>query len=485
MYCWTVRECCPFAEVDCITLVETYINCETIGGGAPGGGGGSGGGPGWSGGPGGQGGGPGGSTPPPDFTDILTQNIPVSVFIANGGVLPPGFTEELAKKLQEYYQQNTVTQEEYYYLLANPNVIPLLLDFCTQFPTPPSDGTIQGTALGEPYDPYQDESNLCNFFRNIVFTCQLDAPQAKWLANSTPDVMQLHAFLNEHQWDAASKQTVQWYANANAKGVFPHFTADDNIIDPALIAEFVINVAKVRTECPQCGDGEVFLKATWRTIGGYVHAGLSICGLIPVGGEPCNLVDGVLYTIEGDLMSASLSFAESLPIAGWFATGAKYAGLAILVGQIEHVLQFTRVGNIIEFGDKGVLRKVMGIVSDNHEAHHIVPWALRENELVQHAAKGRFHMNHPDNGIELEKFRIATGTGTHANHPQYNIKVEAKVNELWQRLQNHYGAGAVPVEVARVKLIELENSIRNHIISNPTVKINDLTLNGVNVPTVP
>jgi hypothetical protein len=167
-------------------------------------------------------------------------------------------------------------------------------------------------------------------------------------------------------------------------------------------------------------------------------------------------------------------------------TGAKYAGLAVIFKEVQHILQFNIVGNLIDFGDRGVLRAVLNITDFNHEAHHIVPWALRNNDLVQHAAKGRYHMNHFDNGVELEKFRIATSSGTHGNHPTYNGKVEAKMNELWNNLRNYYGsASAVPVEVARTKLIELQNSIKNHIVQNPTIKINDLTLNGVNVPSVP
>ncbi len=492
VYCWTIRECCPFGDVDCVIWVETFVNCETIGGGGPGGGGGSGGGGitsgGGSGGSGGTGG--NGGTPPPTFIQILTNGIPIDVFIINGGVLPPGFTPELAKQLQQFYAEYGLTPDEYIHVLANPNLIPILMDFCTVYPPPVNNGTIQGTTQGNSYPP-NDETQLCPYLQDLAFKCHLNAEQGKWLANSTEDIFQMHNFLDSHQWDEASVKAMQWYAKANAEGVFPHFTVDDHIVDPSLIAEFVVNATIYRTECQNqnggqpCSDWEVYSVASYRTLIGYVHTGLDICGMIPGGGEPCDLVNGVIYTFEGDLMNAGLSFSSSLPIAGWFVTGAKYAGITFVVGNIAHTLQFKKVGNLIDFGDRGLLRKVLGLTDANYDAHHIVPWALRENELVQHAAKGRYHMNHFDNGIELEKYRVATGAGTHANHPEYNIKVEAKMNELWQRLQNHYGAGAVPVEVARIKLIELENSIRNHIISNPTVKINDLPLNGVNVPTVP
>jgi hypothetical protein len=397
----------------------------------------------------------------------------------------------LAKKLQEYHQQNTVTPEEYYYLLANPNVIPLLLDFCTQFPTPPSDGTIQGAAQGEPYDPYQDESNLCNFFRNIVFKCQLDAPQAKWLANSTPDVMQMHAFLNEHQWDAASKQTVQWYTNANAKGTFPNFVEDDDLFPITLVYDYALNYVVYRKECQDDNNGEpcsnlwVCLEAMHRTIGGYVHVGLDICGFFL---EPCDAANGVFYTLEGDFLNASISYISAIPVAGWFSIGGKYAGLFFKTADgVAHSLPYTRTaGNVFNFGNRNKLRSVLHIAEGStNEAHHIIPWEHSGPPLTQLAADGKFHMNHSKNGIELPRFRADPGTDTHANHPQYNLKVEAKMNQLWDQLTDYYGANSVPSSVAKEKLIELEESIRNHIIQNPTVKINDLTLNGVNVPNVP
>ncbi|MCC6280693.1 MAG: AHH domain-containing protein [Saprospiraceae bacterium] len=489
VYCWTVRECCPLNGLDCVVWVETFLDCETTGGGS-GGGGDTGGG--WGSGGTGTGGGPLGPSPQTltQFLNFITQNVQTGIFPA-GLVLPPGFTPELALQLQQFYQENGLTQGQYYHLLANPSLIPLLLNFCIEFPTP-DNGTVTGETQGG-NDPHEanDETQLCKYLQNIVFGCFIDSKQGKWLANSTEDIFRMHKFLESHQWDVASIQAMQWYAKANTDGVFPHFTADDEIIPPGLIAEFVINAALFRTECQQgnggvaCSDWEVFSVAAYRTGIGYVHTALDLCGLIPVGGEPCDLINGVIYTFEGELMNATLSFSATLPIVGWFATGAKYAGITVLFNGISHSLPFKKVGNLIDFGNRDNLRKILGITNTMHEAHHIVPWELAEHELAQHAGKGNFHMNHPNNGIELERFRADPGTGVHAYHPAYNNKVRAKMTELWQKLEDHYGTGLVPVSVARQKLIELENNIRNHIDLNPTVKINNLTLNGVNVPSVP
>lgn len=58
------------------------------------------------------------------------------------------------------------------------------------------------------------------------------------------------------------------------------------------------------------------------------------------------------------------------------------------------------------------------------QAHHIIPWELRENELVKRAAKGGFNINGAENGIRL-------GPEVHlGSHPKYNEAVAAKLNSI-------------------------------------------------------
>lgn len=102
------------------------------------------------------------------------------------------------------------------------------------------------------------------------------------------------------------------------------------------------------------------------------------------------------------------------------------------------------------------------------------------------AKTNTYHMNHAANGKELEKFRYDTNPdGTHAYHPQYNTAVMTKLDELWFSLENHFGPGHVPPDVASTKLIELQNSIGAVIDANPNTKINLLDLSGVSIPSVP
>jgi len=54
------------------------------------------------------------------------------------------------------------------------------------------------------------------------------------------------------------------------------------------------------------------------------HALLDVAGLVPVIGEPADIVNAAWYEAEGDHLNAALSLASAVPIAGWGAAGAKW-----------------------------------------------------------------------------------------------------------------------------------------------------------------
>jgi filamentous hemagglutinin len=51
---------------------------------------------------------------------------------------------------------------------------------------------------------------------------------------------------------------------------------------------------------------------------------LDLIGLVPGVGEPFDAANGALYAAEGDALSAGLSFASVVPLAGWLAAGSKW-----------------------------------------------------------------------------------------------------------------------------------------------------------------
>lgn len=81
----------------------------------------------------------------------------------------------------------------------------------------------------------------------------------------------------------------------------------------------------MRLKHPTWGDARVFLAATYNVMSGRLHSVMDVAGLIPGAGEIADAINGGLYTLEGNAVDASLSFAGMLPIGGQLATAGKWA----------------------------------------------------------------------------------------------------------------------------------------------------------------
>lgn len=235
------------------------------------------------------------------------------------------------------------------------------------------------------------------------------------------------------------------------------------------------------------GKISLYLKAQWNVSVGAFHTALDVCGLIVALGEPCDLVNGVLYTIEGDGVNATFSFGAMIPVYGWSSTGAKYA---VLIGKnlnnnVKYSLRYKRVNGRIKFRIRGktTFRQIVGVTDDAFEAHHLIPQGLADNDLVQQAAKAKnnhWHLHMPDNGVAAEKFTYNYAPdGIHANHPKYNRRVAEKLEQLKKQLTSDFDVDDiedVPADVVSVALQGFQNQLRTLIQNNPTTKINDLTI---------
>jgi hypothetical protein len=66
-------------------------------------------------------------------------------------------------------------------------------------------------------------------------------------------------------------------------------------------------------------------KGWWGSWGSAVtHGVLDVVGMIPVVGEPANLIGAGIYALEGDYISAGMDLAAMWPAGGQAATAAKY-----------------------------------------------------------------------------------------------------------------------------------------------------------------
>ena len=201
-------------------------------------------------------------------------------------------------------------------------------------------------------------------------------------------------------------------------------------------------------------------KILWEASKDFVHIALDGFGMIPVVGEIADLTNGVLYLIEGDGVNASLSFAATLPVVGWGATTGKYV-FKIIPSTIGTKVRLTwKVLNngIVYFGSSGSkLRKVLGITDSALHAHHLIPWARREHDLVQKAAKSgdAFHINEAMNGIPRPSNLHLTG------HSAYNTKIKQILDNLYD--------DAMTVDEAYDELFDFVDYLRDLITNNPTL----------------
>lgn len=255
--------------------------------------------------------------------------------------------------------------------------------------------------------------------------------------------------------------TNMWVPHLEAlQGVSPSF------IHPQLMAYFSAQCAMIRFEHPNWSNARVY----WEAVKELVHTGLDVIGLVPVVGELADLANGIIYTIEGDGVNATLSYAATIPFAGWAATATKYARKTIIaIDGSKRTLNWIKLSTgVIEFGDRGLLRKVLGLGKfDPRAAHHIIPWEHGTSDLVQKAAVGNttsFHMNEALNGIALTSIQHS------GSHNLYNQRVLDKLADLWQ---TNGGASMTPA-TARALIDDLITDIRTAIINNPNTPINNI-----------
>jgi hypothetical protein len=281
----------------------------------------------------------------------------------------------------------------------------------------------------------------------------------------------------------------------------PHDQTFTNTISPYLEEDFApvvftillnVEIAVLKLEhqscksnCPSCecpddwSDKQIYLQALYNVISEQLHYLLDGFGLVPGFGEVADLANGVIYTLEGQGTEAALSFAATIPFAGWYATGTKVAIKVTTQGGKKTTLKWIKDANgVIVFSKNAKsaryqLRRVLGIPKGNtDQAHHVLPWAkTKGHELVQHAAKGDgFHMNDLNNGIAVAAWR------NQPNHHIYDDAVDLKLGEIRTFLENKFGTTVDlihPNEVA-AELGKFQAHLKNLIDANPNFHLDDL-----------
>jgi hypothetical protein len=233
------------------------------------------------------------------------------------------------------------------------------------------------------------------------------------------------------------------------------------LIDPIFMLFFTTQCVILKAEHPEWGKLRLFFEAMKET----AHLYLDAAGMVPGIGEFADLANGALYTIEGDGLNAKLSFAAAIPVAGWGATTAKWAKKMIVAlnGSKRTLVWIKKGNNLISFGDRGLLRKVLGLAKgDKRFAHHIIPWEKGIHPAIQKAAQApnAFHLNEIMNGIPLNE---AVHSGNHT--AAYLSKVQAALDAIPTNLNP---------QQTRTEVEKIINRIRTAIQNNPNTHIDNL-----------
>jgi len=346
----------------------------------------------------------------------------------------------------------------------------------------------KGNSLGwEPIEPLTTISILST-------SLNLTHDQINWLNNNPVFADELLAFLIESQGSVANGTNLPFYPSENPEAIIAakstlevamtgiveagfdqtHFAIlvsnlpiphNQTAFDPMWPFYFAMECINIKAEHPEWSNTKVYLEASLEV----VHILLDVAGMVPVIGEIADLTNGGIYVLQGDGVNATLSFAATIPISGWATTTAKYAKKLItaLDGSKRTLKWYKEANGMIKFGDRGLLRKVLGLSKgDSRVAHHLVPWEHCDKGIIQKAAAGDFHMNEILNGIPLSTVQH------NGSHTLYNDKVYVKLQNLLSSATAQNWSNAQCANEIR----NLANNIRNWIVTHPNESINNIII---------
>lgn len=334
-------------------------------------------------------------------------------------------------------------------------------------------------------------------FIRVASNLQLDDENARWLLYENQVLQTINTFLEENENDPNLQDAATFsgrlaititrqnrifgpYDEDYFNTIENNFTEAEIAENPWLastenLGEFMHWGASIQAAFQQRDNNEwpdwpplKKLLESWKeNYSEKVHLGLDLIGLVPVLGEVADLTNGLIYSLEGDGINAVLSLGAAIPFAGWFFTGAKYAEKVITgYSGYRYTLKFIvdEATDLIKFGDRAQLRRAIQS-PPGHQAHHMIPWDMNDNPLIQKAAKGShdvvYHPNHVNNGISLPLSRHS------GPHDDYSNWIESRLND-W----NLANPDATPDEAATA-LTQWQQRLWNQI-SDSVEHINDI-----------
>ena len=327
-------------------------------------------------------------------------------------------------------------------------------------------------------------ANFPGVYSNIQ-ALNLFPKQAYYLSNNLLINQDIKTFLYENENTEEAKLAAKITIDVSNAGILTdpnsplHYSIALNYLPsccpsgPILGTQYLGYITNRMAVLRHQGDCNYFITCYAMAVKDVLQTGLDIIGLIPVAGEVADVTNGIIYTISGDLTNASLSFAATIPVAGWTATGVKWARKAVTLsnGTKTALNWYKRTDGVISFGkqNSAQFRKLLGLATgDIRQAHHIIPWELAEDgtiEVIQKAAGANFPFHVQDilNGIPLSPLQHK------GSHDLYTGRVRSALNDIKQR----FGASLTP-EIAYNEIVDLTNRIKEAILANPNTNIENI-----------
>lgn len=421
----------------------------------------------------------------------IFSGVPIGVFLQNGGVIPNTINVDIAQKLIAIHRAIKLTEDEIRWLTQfenqtqNQEYVNLLFNFLQLGQTGNDDSPAR----------LKQAEDVLKFFMTSGIPCT--PARFNQMLNNAALFQGLQSFFNDYQGLDNTNQVIQMLMDHAVANNLTGFNSADfatmgagaSPCGPCLATAVAYEYAMLKflncnpNPCSNWELAKLYAEATWNVLSSEVHLLLDGAGLVPGFGEIADLTNGVIYTIEGDNVNAALSFAAAVPFLGWTATGAKYARKIINVGgnPMSLVYLVRSSDGLIEFGSRSQLRTVLK-TAPGWQAHHIIPWELGNNKVIQAAAKvsgnNSFHLNEIANGISLPTgFGIGNLPAHTGSHPNFTLRVKASLDEIQERIKDS-ATGLIDPDTAADEVRHLTSVIRDAITSYgscPTCKIDDVT----------
>ena len=236
-------------------------------------------------------------------------------------------------------------------------------------------------------------------------------------------------------------------------------------ISDAILRYFVLKYATLKAENSNlpADQRKSDLKLLYLTFSDAIHTGLDLLGLIPIGGEVFDVINGFTYHLEGDKINAYLSYAAAIPIAGYAAAGVK----AIKAGSVIIVVVGKKGFLVGSRVSQSAFRKACGAVG-NQVGHHIIPFheIVQSHPLMQMAFKAGFDPNNASiNGKAIEAVRNS------GNHSLYANRIFSTFERILTTKQPPGGWDPI---TAKKAVEEIISTIKHALDAQPGVHVDYL-----------